>query len=521
MNNNVRKWWALGAISLAVIIVGMSMTILNVALPTLATKLHASASQLQLFSASFTLVLTVGLLIGGLFGDQFGRKKMLLIGLVIFGAGSLASGFASSPAFLIAGQAMLGLGAAFIIPMSMSVLTVLFTDQERPLAVSIWAAVSFISLPVGPILGGWLLSNYWWGWVFLVNVPIVVLDIIAVIVLFPESRSAKRLRFDPLGILTAIAGFVGLIYGFIQAGKKGWGDTGSLSLIIASLVVLVVFVLWERWFSKRPNSQPAVDPSLFRSASYTWGTILVAIAFFTFYSILYVAPQYFQAILATNALGSGLRLLPLIGGLMVGAILSQRIASGIGRNITVAAGFVLMVIGLFIGANTTVTSINAFIVVWMAVFGLGIGLILATGSSAALEELSAEQSGAGSALMQMFQRAGGIIGVAILGSILNSTYSGQLNLVGVPSDAADSAKQSVFVGLQVAQKIGSKLLAESAQTSFTHGMDLMLWVCGGVAIVGVILSLFFLPKWSDDTYIDEVTTQPVLEEIYIDEREEK
>jgi MFS family permease len=206
---------------------------------------------------------------------------------------------------------------------------------------------------------------------------------------------------------------------------------------------------------------------------------------------------------------------------MVGAILSQRIASGIGRNITVAAGFVLMVIGLFIGANTTVTSINAFIVVWMAVFGLGIGLILATGSSAALEELSAEQSGAGSALMQMFQRAGGIIGVAILGSILNSTYSGQLNLVGVPSDAADSAKQSVFAGLQVAQKIGSKLLAESAQTSFTHGMDLMLWVCGGVAIVGVILSLFFLPKWSDDTYIDEVTTQPVLEEIYIDEREEK
>ena len=206
---------------------------------------------------------------------------------------------------------------------------------------------------------------------------------------------------------------------------------------------------------------------------------------------------------------------------MVGAILSQRIASAIGRNITVAAGFVLMAIGLFMGANTTVTSINAFIEVWMAVFGLGIGFILATGSSAALEELSPEQSGAGSALMQMFQRAGGIIGVAILGSILNSTYSGQLNLVGVPSDAAGTAKQSVFAGLQVAQKIGSKLLAESAQTSFTHGMDLMFWVCGGVAIVGVILSLYFLPKRSDDINIDEVTTQPVLNEIYIDEREEK
>lgn len=521
MNVNVRKWWALGAISLAVIIVGMSLTVINVALPTLATELHASASELQLFSASFSLVLTVGLLIGGLFGDQFGRKKMLLIGLVIFGIGSLASAFASSPAFLIAGQALLGLGAAFIIPMSMSVLTILFTDQERPRAIAIWSAVSFISLPIGPILGGWLLTNFWWGWIFLINVPIVILDIIAVIILLPESRSVKRLRFDPLGILIFIVGFVGLIYGFIEAGKKGWGDTGTLSLIIASLVILAIFVLWERWFSKRSNSQPAVDPSLFRSASYTWGAILIAIAFFTFYSLLYVAPQYFQAILSTDAFGSGLHLLPLIGGLMVGAILSQRIATGLGRNITVVLGFGLMAIGLFIGANTTVTSINAFIVLWMAVFGLGIGIILATASSAALDELSPEKSGAGSALMQMCQRAVGIIGVAILGSLLNSTYRGQLNLVGLSSEAADAAKQSVFAGLQEAQKIGSKLLAESAQTSFIHGMDLMLWVCCGVAIAGVILSLIFLPKWSEDLSIDEVTAQPVLDVVYIDERDDK
>jgi DHA2 family multidrug resistance protein-like MFS transporter len=492
-DNGVRKWWALCALALAVIAVGMDMTVLNVALPTLASTLHASASQLQWFSVSFTLVIATGLLIGGLFGDRFGRKKMLLIGLVIFGAGSLASAYAPSPAALIAAQAVLGLGAAFIVPVSMSVLTVLYTDQERPRAVAIWAGASFISLPIGPILGGWLLTNYWWGWVFLVNVPIVVLAIIAVIVLLPESRSAKRPQFDPLGILTAGAGLVGLIYGLIQAGQYGWGDTGALSFIAAGLVVLAVFALWERWLSKRPNSQPAVNPSLFRSASYTWGTILLAVAFFTFYSMLYVAPQYFQAIMATDALGSGLRLLPLIGGLLVGAILSQRIASGVGRKITVASGFLLMTVGLFIGANTTVTSNNTFIAVWTAVFGLGMGSVLATASSAALDELSPEQSGVGSALMQMFQRAAGPIGIAILGSILNSTYRGQLNVDGLPSAAADSAKKSVFAALQVAQKLGSKLLAESAQISFSHGMDLMLWVCGGAAIVGVILSLYFLP----------------------------
>ena len=164
-------------------------------------------------------------------------------------------------------------------------------------------------------------------------------------VLLPESRSAKRPEFDPLGILTASAGFVGLIYGFIQAGKKGWGDTGALSFIIAGLVVLVVFVLWERWFSRRPNSQPAVDPSLFRSASYTWGTILVAMAFLLCIAFCMLHLSTSKQSLRRMPIGSGLRLLPLIGGLLVGAILSQRIASGIGRNITVASGFLLMAIG--------------------------------------------------------------------------------------------------------------------------------------------------------------------------------
>ena len=497
-NARIHKWWALVSVILAVFTVGLDMTILNVALPTLASVLHASACQLQWISLSVTLVVAAGLLVSGLLGDRFGRKKMLLVGLVILGASSAACAYATSPGILIAARMVLGLGAACIIPLSMSVLTVLYTDQERPRAVAIWAAASFLSLPIGPILGGWLLTNYWWGWVFLFNVPVAVLAIIAVAVLLPESRSAKRPKFDPVGILTASAGLVGLIYGFIQAGQKGWGNAGALAFIITGMVVLVVFVLWERWFCRRSNSQPAVDPGLFRSASFTWGTILVATGFVAMYGILFVAPQYFQAILATNAIGSGLRLLPLIGGLLVGAVLSGRIATSAGRKVTVASGFLLMAAGLFIGANTTVTSSNTFIAVWTAIFGFGMGFVLATASSAALDELSPEQSGVGSAVMQVFQRAGGPIGVAILGSILNSIYQGQLNVAGLPSAAADAAKGSVFAGLTVAKKLGSKLLADSAQTSFTHGMDLMLWVCVGIAIVGVILSLVFLPRHHAD-----------------------
>src|SRR5262245_32821229 len=217
-----RKWWALGALALALMTVGLDLTILNVALPTLATELHASTSQLQWFADAYNLVLAAMLLPAGLLGDRFGRKRMLMLALGLFGAASLACSLAATPGQLIAGRAVLGLGAAFLMPLSMSVLTVLFTDEERPKAITAWVTANSLGIPLGPVVGGWLLDHYHWGAVFLINVPVAVVGFIAIAFLLPESRNPQRPRIDLIGVIASSVGLVALTYGVIEAGENGW-----------------------------------------------------------------------------------------------------------------------------------------------------------------------------------------------------------------------------------------------------------------------------------------------------------
>lgn len=491
-NAGNRRWWALGAITLSVLAVGLDGTVLSVALPTLAGALHASESDLQWFSSGYLLVLAAAMLPAGLLGDRYGRKKVMLTALALFGAGSVASAYAPSAGAFIAARFFLGLAGAGIIVMALSALTVLFTQEERPRAVGIWAAANFLSMPIGPILGGWLLTNYWWGWVFLMNVPVALLGLVVAFVLVPESRAPERPRLDPVGIVASIAGLVGVTYGLIEAGQNGWGDASALIPMIAGAVVLAGFFLWERWFSHR-GGQSLVDLALFRSAFFTWGVILAAIGVLAMIGVLFTMPQYFQGIVGTNAIGSGVRLLPLIGGLVLGAVPADRVARIVGAKITVALGFVLMGGGMILGATTGVGSDAGFIAVWMALVGAGLGLAMATAASAALSELPQERSGVGSAVMQALQKVGGPFGAAILGSVLSSAYQSQLNLAGLPPMVANAVKTSLFGGLAVAQRLGSAPLLASVRTAFVHGMDVSLVVAAGIAAAGLVLTLVFLP----------------------------
>ncbi len=488
-----RRWWALGALTLAILAVGLDGTILSVALPTLAGALHASESDLQWFSSGYLLVLAAAMLPAGLLGDRYGRKKVMLAALALFGAGSAACAFAPSAGAFIVARFVLGLAGAGIVVMALSALTVLFTREERPRAVGIWAAANFLSLPIGPILGGWLLTNYWWGWVFLMNVPVALLGLVVAFVLVPESRAPVRPRLDPVGIIASIAGLVGVTYGLIEAGQNGWGDATALVPMIAGVAVLVGFFLWERWLGHRPGGQPLVDLALFHSASFTWGVILAATAGLAMIGVLFTMPQYFQGILGTNAMGSGIRLLPLIGGLVVGAVPADRVARVVGAKITVALGFVLLAAGLLLGATTGVESSEGFIAVWMALVGAGMGLTMATAASAALSEIPQERSGVGSAVMQALQKVGAPFGAAILGSVLSSAYQTQLNLAGMPSVVANAVKTSLFGGLAVARRLGSVPLLASVRAAFVHGMDVSLVVAAGIAVVGFVLALAFLP----------------------------
>ncbi len=489
-----RRWWALGALTLAILAVGLDGTILSVALPTLAGALHASESDLQWFTSGYLLVLAAAMLPAGLLGDRYGRKKVMLIALALFGAGSAACAYAPSAGAFIAARLILGMAGAGIVVMALSALTVLFNEEERPRAVGIWAAANFLSLPIGPILGGWLLTNFWWGWVFLMNVPVALLGLIVALVLVPESRAPVRPKLDPVGIVASTVGLVGVTYGLIEAGQNGWSDATALVPMIAGAAVLVGFFLWENWLSRRPGGQPLVDLALFRSRFFTWGVILAATAGLAMIGVLFTMPQYFQGIVGTDAMGSGIRLLPLIGGLVVGALPADRVARLVGSKITVALGFVLLGAGMLLGATTGVVSGEAFIAIWMALVGAGMGLTMATAASAALSELSQERSGVGSAVLQALQKVGAPFGAAILGSVLSSAYQAQLNLTGLPAAVASVVKTSLFGGLAVAQRLGSAGLLASVRTAFVHVMDVSLVVAAGVAALGLVLTLIFLPN---------------------------
>jgi EmrB/QacA subfamily drug resistance transporter len=494
MKQDNRRWWALAALSFAVLAVGLDGTVLSVALPTLATSLRASESDLQWFSSGYLLVMAAAMLPAGLLGDRYGRKKVLLASLSLFGAGSVLCAYSTSPAAFIAARMLLGLAGAGIIVMVLAAFTVLFTEEERPRAVGIWSGANFLALPIGPILGGWLLSHYWWGWVFLVNVPVALIGLAVAAALVPESRAAHRPGVDTVGIAASAAGLVSLTYGLIQAGQHGWSSGGVVLPIVAGVAVLAGFFQYERWLSHHPGGDPLIDLNLFSSPSYTWGVILVAVSVLAMIGVLFTMPQYFQGVLGTNAMGSGLRLLPLIGGLMVGAVPADRVVRLIGAKLAAVSGFVLLATGLITGASTGVNSATWFAAIWMAIVGAGMGLALATTASAALAELTEEQGGVGSAVLQAVNKTGGPFGAAILGSVLLTAYRSSVDLSGLPAPAAVAVRSGVFGGVAVARQIGSAALLSSVRTSFVHGMDLALVVSAAIAVAGLILAAIFLPR---------------------------
>jgi len=491
-----QKWWALGTLSLAVVAVGLDGTVLSVALPTLAGALRASESDLQWFSSGYLLALAAAMLPAGLLGDRYGRRKVMLTALALFGAASAACAFCSTPAEFIAARCVLGAAGAGVIVMALSTLTVLFTERERPKAVGVWAAANFLALPVGPILGGWLLTHYWWGWVFLINVPVVLLGLIALALLVPESRAPQRPALDLVGVLASTLGLVILTFGMVEAGRHGWGQIGAWGWMLLGVAVLILFFSYERRLSLRPGGEPLIDPALFDSASYIWGVILVAVAVLAMLGVLFTMPQYFQGVLGTDAMGSGTRLLPLIGGLIIGVAPADLVVQRVGAKLTAAGGFALLGGGLLLGASTSLGSSDLFVAAWMTLVGAGMGLALATTSTAALSELPQERSGVGSAALQAVNKVGGQFGSAVLGSVLAAVYQAHLNSTGLPAAALGPARDSVFGAVRVARQLGSSSLLASARGAFVDGMDAALVVSAGISVVGLVLALLFLPARS-------------------------
>src|SRR6266540_1746933 len=449
-----RRWWALAALGLTVLTIGFDATILNVALPTLATALHASTGALQWMVDAYVLVFAGLLLPMGALGDRFGRKRLILVGLVLFGAASVLATYAGSTGPLIAARAIMGIGAAVLTPIAAAVLPVIFPPQERAKAISFFAIGMGVGVPLGPIIGGYLLKHFWWGSVFLVNVPVVVVALVAVMLLVPESKDPAPPRIDVVGGLLSTAGLVSFVYGVIEAPSRGW----------TAPVVLT-----------------------------TIGSGLLLIASFGLFGLLFVLPQYLQAVQGNDALGTGVRLLPMMAGLIVGARTSEKLGSRFGARVPVAGGLLVIAGGLAVGALTTVDSGYGFAALWLSIVGAGVGLTLAPAMDAVLGELPPERAGSGTALTMTLRQVGGALGVALLGSISAAAYTDRLHLAGLPGPVAEAARDSIAGAVVVAARLGSPALLADARGAYVHAMSVVLLVCVAITVLGGVLAARFLP----------------------------
>jgi EmrB/QacA subfamily drug resistance transporter len=470
--NSSRRWWALGALVLSVLTLGFDTTILNVALPTLGGALHATNSQLQWMADAYVLVFAGLLLPAGALGDRYGRKLLMVIGLVAFGAASAIGALVDSPAQLIAVRAIMGVGAAVLMPITLAVLPVLFSDEDRGKAVAILTAGIGLGIPLGPLVGGYLLKHFWWGSIFLVNVPAAALALVAVLFLIPESRDPAGGRVDAFGGVLSTIGLVAFVYGIIEAPDEGWGSGTVLGAFAVAVVTLGAFVAWQRRVR-----YPMIDLNLFRNARFLWGSTIATLASFALFGVLFVLPQYLQLVRGSDALGAGVRLLPLMGGLFVAAPVAPRVAARFGTKIPVVLGMAVCAAGLAWGALTRVDTGYGQVAAWLAVAGIGTGLALTPAMDAVLGSLPPARAGSGSALTMTMRQVGGALGIAILGSVLAAAYRAQAGSESLPAAFA-SGDPAVFV---------------AGQHAYLHAMDRVLLVCAVVALVGAVVAAALLP----------------------------
>src|SRR5215210_5816048 len=341
-SNHDRRWWTLVVVSIALLVISLDNTILNVALPTIERDLDASSGQLQWIVDSYTLVFAGLLLTMGALGDRFSRRGALASGLVIFGGASLASAFAESANMLIATRALMGIGGALIMPTTLSILTNVFQAEERAKAIGIWAAVAGIGVGIGPAAGGFLLEQFDWTAVFLVNVPIVAAALLAIPKLVPDSRNPEQARLDPLGAVLSTVGLGILTAAIIEAPERGWTDWIILGGFAAAAVILAGFVIWEL-----RSASPMLDVRLFRIRRFTGASGSIALVFFALFGAIYFLTQYLQGVLDYTPFQAGVRMLPVAGGLIVGGPLSAKLAGRFGTRAVVAIGLGVVAVALY------------------------------------------------------------------------------------------------------------------------------------------------------------------------------
>ena len=509
------RWWTLAVVSVTLVIETLDETILNVALPSLQQELGASASDLQWMVNSFILVFGGLLLIMGSLGDRFGRARMLQGGLVVFGVASLAAAYMDTTGQLIAARAVMGAGAAMMMPATLSIIVDVFKGTERAKAISIWASLAGIGLFLGPVLGGLLLANFYWGSVFLVNVPIAGLALVATMFLVPDSRDPEAKPLDIPGAILSAGAIAALIYAIIEGPDKGWTSPQILASVVAAVLLGIGFAIRET-----RTRYPLLDFAFFRRARFSTGAAAISLSFFAIAAMIFGLTQYLQFVQGYTPLEAGIRFLPASVGLMVGAIGSETLARRYGTTKVVSGGMVLLAatlpLVLLWGVDTPYWAVGVAI----AVIGFAAANIFAPATEAVMGAVPEEKAGVGSAMNDLTRLMATALGIAVIGSAMYSMYSSKVAaaVAALPAELAAAAKDSVGAALQIAASLPGEsgpALAAAATEAFTDAFGLAMLIGAAVTLLGALVVARVMPARQEPLpeakpqEVEEVEAPPV------------
>jgi len=485
---------------LAALIINLDTTIVNVALPSLVRQIGATTTGLQWVVDAYNLVFAALVLAAGGLSDRLGRKGMLLAGLAVFGAASLAGSFATTVGQLIAARAVMGLGAAMMFPSTLSLLTNVFTERrERAVAIGVWGASAGVGVALGPIAGGWLLERFWWGSIFLFMVPIAVVVGLLVAWRVPTSRDPRTPPVDWRGLVLSAAGMSLIVYAIIQAPGWGWASPATLSVLAAGAAVLGALMAAER-----RTASPMIDTSLFRNPRFTAAAGSVAIAFFALLGFIFLMTLYFQVVRGYSPLTTGVRLLPVAASVGVASVVGTRLAVRIGNKVIVGGGMLFFAAALLWIATFNRGTSYAIIAASMVVLGIGMGFTQAPATEAIMGAVPEQKAGIASAVNGSTRLFGGTLGVAVIGSTAASLYTSRLAALlppGLPDGVLTAARGSVGGAAIAAQHLAeagftraARALNDAAVLAFVHSLTGACLVAAAVAAVGALLALTLLPN---------------------------
>ncbi|MDQ1506480.1 MAG: hypothetical protein QOD57_4207 [Actinomycetota bacterium] len=488
-----KRWWTLVVLCLSLVIVVVGNTVLNVALPTLVRDLHASNSALQWVVDAYGLVFAGLLLTAGAIGDRFGRKGALTAGLIIFGGASTVAAFSASSGQLIALRAVMGIGAALIMPATLSILTNVFPPHERAKAIAIWAGLAGAGAAVGPVAGGFLLEHFWWGSVFLVNVPLVLAALIGGRVLVPRSQDPHAEQLDPTGAVLSMVGLGGLLYGIIEGPSHGWRSAATLGPLLGGIAVLVGFAVWEL-----RAEHPMLDLRFFKNRTFASATAAINLVFFAMFGTFFLLTQYLQLVLGYGTLEAGVRMLPMAFTMMVSAPMSAKFVARFGSRKVVSTGLSILGFGLLLLAQSGVNTPYWHLVVAIVTMAVGMGLSMAPSTTGIMASVPLRKAGVGSAVNDTTRELGGALGVAVLGSLLASKFTSALpaSVLGLPGPARAAVRSSLGGALGVARSLPPAVgvpLEAAAKGAYVDAMSVSLVAAAMVTIAAAVMVRRFYP----------------------------